>query len=165
MASVAFSIWSMGRNTNKKMNVCAIIGTLFSFTIYKLSSNDGISILTLVIFIRSLIYSCLPAKIKENSVANIIPVIACIVQAIVITTDFTLASIAPLISCWIASCTYWKGSPQMIRWGNVIGSVLWSIFNILSGLYIAEIGTILSILSSAYWIWCNRESALTEIKA
>lgn len=121
-------------------NACNLIMYIFN--------KDILAVLTyLSITIRSFVY-CYKDRIKTN----VVPVLCILVQVLICTLSFeTIWHIVPMVAAsWTCYYMWFFKNTQLLRIGNIVNNSLWLIYNIHSGLWIASLSRIFTVVVNTY---------------
>lgn len=143
--TILVNIYISFTEKQKRIYIATFLLNLSQLLMYWFNNDLTTTLIYIVITIRSFIYIH-----KNKFKTNFIMYIAIIIQLLigVFTIEQNIQILPILIPCYTCWYLWVYNDTQKIRIGNIIANILWSVYNIFTGLYIVLIMRVITITSN-----------------
>lgn len=68
-------------------------------------------------------------------------------------------SMLTIVATLVLTATNWFGSVNVIKWGTIISDACWTVFDMMSGVYVEGLKDLMALISNAIGLWRGRTAA------
>ena len=145
IVTIIVNIYISFTEQKKRIYVATFLLNLAQLIMYFFNSDLTTGLIYIIIVVRSFIYIY-----KDKFKTDVVPYSMILIQVIigVVTRENNLQLLSTLIPCYSCWYLWFYNDTQKLRVGNIIANILWTIYNICTGLYIILIMRFMTIGSN-----------------